>query len=546
MTDCKNCNTGFEITDKDREFYAKMDIPDPELCPKCRMQNRIAFRNFYNLYHRKCDLTGKQIISMYDSDAPFPVYEMNEWWGDKWDPLDYGQDMDFNRPFFEQLKELHMKVPRMNIMNTSCENSEYSNLAFDSKNTYLVFGNVKNEDCCYGHIVWQSKDCFDCLYVYRSEQCYECVDCFDCYNLAFSQSCEGCKDSMFLLDCTSVRDSFGCVGLKNKQYYIFNEPHTKEEYEKKMAEFNSGNKAFIDMAKKKMEELTKGHIVKNLHGINNENVTGDYLYNCKNVYDSYDAKNCEDCRYMATAESFSNSYDCNYSPAKSEWVYNCTASHGYNLRNCHNVLNESADMDYCDNCYASKDCFGAVGIKSGKYIILNKQYSKEEYEALKAKIIEHMKNTGEWGKYFPMDLSPFAYNETMAQEYVPLTQEEAEAKGLRWKNMGNKQNYKGPEKQIPDDIKDADEDIVKELLPCEKTGKLFKIIPQELKFLKEHNLPLPRRSWEVRHHDRMVLRNPRKLWDRSCQKCDKEIKTTYDESRPETVYCEPCYLNEAY
>jgi len=31
-----------------------------------------------------------------------------------------------------------------------------------------------------------------------------------------------------------------------------------------------------------------------------------------------------------------------------------------------------------------------------KYCILNKQYSKEEYEELVPKIIEHMQKTGEW------------------------------------------------------------------------------------------------------------------------------------------------------
>ena len=29
--------------------------------------------------------------------------------------------------------------------------------------------------------------------------------------------------------------------------------------------------------------------------------------------------------------------------------------------------------------------------------------------------------TGEWGEFFPSSLSPFGYNETVAQEYFPLT-----------------------------------------------------------------------------------------------------------------------------
>jgi hypothetical protein len=55
---------------------------------------------------------------------------------------------------------------------------------------------------------------------------------------------------------------------------------------------------------------------------------------------------------------------------------------------------------------------------------LNRQYTKEEYELLVPKIIEKMMSDGEWGEFFPAILSPFGYNETVAQEYFPLTREE--------------------------------------------------------------------------------------------------------------------------
>ena len=510
------------------------------------MRLRISFRNFFNLYRRKCDLTGRPIISMYDEQVPFPVYEMHEWWGDKWDPLDYGRDYDFNRPFFDQMKALVDVVPRMSIMNTNCENSDYSNLSMNSRNTHLVFGNIFNENCCYGHIVWRSKDCYDCLYLYRCEGCYECLDCVDCFNLAFSQSCENCSDSEFLLDCSSCRNCFGCVGLKDKEYFIFNEPYDKKSYEEKMKEFNSGSFQLVQMVQQKMRELKKDHVVKNFHGINCENVTGDYLYNCKNVFDSYDAKNCENCRYMATAESFFDSCDINFSPAKSELCYNCISIDGYRLRNCHNALKQSAYLDYCEDCYSSRHCFGCVGLRNKQYCILNKQYSKKEYEELRPKIIEHMKSTGEWGEFFPAELTPFAYNETMAHEYFPLSKEEAMAFGYRWKEEDIQKDSKGSSYTIPDDIKDVGDEVLEQMLKCEVSGKAYKIIPQELKYLKEHKLPLPRRSWEQRHKDRMALRNPRKLWDRKCAKCETGIKTTYSPDRPETVYCEACYLQEMY
>jgi len=63
---CKKCSINFEITNEDLEFYKKVspvfngekiEIPTPTLCPDCRQQRRISFRNFYKLYKSKCSAT---------------------------------------------------------------------------------------------------------------------------------------------------------------------------------------------------------------------------------------------------------------------------------------------------------------------------------------------------------------------------------------------------------------------------------------------------------------------------------------------------------
>jgi len=545
MKTCKQCKSPFEITPQDRQFYEMVAVPDPTLCPDCRVQRRMMFRNFFNWYHRKCDLTGKQIVSMYDKDAPFPVYEMHEWWSDKWDGKKYGRDVDFSRPFFEQLKDLSFSVPRMSINNINCENTDYCNMSVDSRNCYLVFGNVGNEDCYYGHIVWQSKNCYDCLYVYASRFCYQCVDCVNCYGLAFCTGCDNCSDSGFLVNCMGCRDCFGCVGLKNKSNYIFNKPYSKEEYDKMMKEFNRGNISHIAMAQKKVDELVGKEIVKYYHGFNCENVTGDYLYNCKNIFNSYDLKNCENCSYSATLDRFANCQDCNFSSPSNEWSYNSLTTTGHHLLMCHSSIN-SSDAAYCDNCFGCKDCFGCVGLKNQQYCVLNKQYSKNEFEAAVPRIIEYMRKTGEWGEFFPTDMSPFAYNETIAHEYYPLSKDEAEKRGFRWKKKDENKNYKGPKYQIADAIRDVPDDICKQILTCEKTEKPYKIIPQELKFYREQNLPVPRLCPDQRFRERMNLRNLRRLYDRKCGNCQKPIRTTYASDRPEKVYCEECYLKTVY
>ena len=126
-------------------------------------------------------------------------------------------------------------------------------------------------------------------------------------------------------------------------------------------------------------------------------------------------------------------------------------------------------MYYCELCFGNQNLFGCIGLRHKKYCILNKQYTKEEYEKMVAKIIQHMQQTGEWGEFFPKELSPFAYNETIAYEYFPLEKEEALAKGLRWYEDESEKMYRGPKYEIPDDIKDVNDEILKTILTCEET-----------------------------------------------------------------------------
>lgn len=532
----------------EERLYAEFALPLPSQCPECRRHARLLFRNFFHLYHRTCSLTGKKIISMYREDAPFPVYDTREWSSDRWDALDYGKSIDWSAPFFEQVGLLHRTVPRMTLLNFSCENSEYCNMAANTRGSYLVFGCVANEECMYGHSVWKCNQCYDCLYCYQSARCYECVDCMGCHSLAFSRACENCSSSSFLVHCTGCRDCFGCVGLKNKQYHIFNEPHSKEEYERKMKEFNSGSHRILAFAQTRLQKLVGTEIVKHYHGINCEDVTGDYLYNSKKTVECYDLKNSQDARYCTTGDGFVDCVDCDYigvSPI--ERCVSCLTAQGYELLFCHCCFNNSARLWYCDHCFATQDCFGCVGLKNKRYCILNKQYSKEEYEKLLPRLKEHMRANGEWGKFFPAALSPFAYNETIACEYAPLTREETLSKGWKWhEKVDADQSYLGPQSTVPDDIRDATDDIVHTIFTCESSGKLYKILPQELQFYREMKLPLPRKCFMERQRVRFASRNPRKLWDRACAKCAKPIQTTYAPDRPETVHCEKCYLEAVY
>ena len=147
-------------------------------------------------------------------------------------------------------------------------------------------------------------------------------------------------------------------------------------------------------------------------------------------------------------------------------------------------------------------------------------------------------------------MSPFGYNETLAQEYYPMTKEEAVKKGFNWQDTtsGTYEKETINKEKMPNTIGEVSENILNEILVCEDCEKNFKITKSEFDFYKRMGIPLPRKDFECRHKERMSKRNPRKLWHRKCMKkgCQNEFETSYAPNRSEIIYCERCYQQEVY
>lgn len=554
---CKNCGSEFEVADEDLEFYEKVspvfgrrkyEIPPPTLCPDCRQQRRLAWRNERNLYKRKCDATGKDIISVFSSEKVFPVYNNDYWYSDKWNALDYGRDFDFNRPFFEQFEQLMNEVPQLSRSAVGNYNSDYTNQSGWNKNCYLIFEADYDEDCMYSINIYESKKCLDVFCAMKCELCYDCLNCQNCYNLKFSQNCQNCSDSFFLKDCIGCKNCFGCVNLRNKQYYFLNEKYSKEEYERKISEINLETYANIKKMKENFRAHAKKFPHKYLNGTQNEDSTGDYLQNTQRCKNCFNVEESQDCKNVFEARNIRQTQDLTVFGSRDGADF-CYDNHeiGAGVRNvCFSdqVWEGGYDIYYSKLCIKnSKKLFGCVGLKHQEYCVLNKKYSAEDYESLVAKIIEHMQSTGEWGEFFPAEISPLAYNETMAQMYFPLEKEVAVSAGYGWKDKDEKE-YQVSDYKIPDRIENVSDDIVGRVLACEKCGKNYRIESSELKFYKRSGLPIPLECFECRHMERFGLRNPRRLYDRKCDKCGVELQTTFSPDRDEKVYCEECYLEE--
>ncbi len=559
---CQNCKKDFTIEPDDFGFYEKIKVPPPTWCPECRLIRRLSFNDVWSLYKRDCAKCGKKnMLSVFSPQRKRIVYCQKCWWADDWDGTEYAKEYDQTRPFLAQMKEFLDTVPwpALESAYLTLENSEYTNAVAYQKNTYMTFWADYCENTFYSSYLMTLKDSADCYRMKDCELCYEDVGCNKCYNTFFSEECDSCTDTWFSRSCAGCVNCFGCVNLRNKSYCIFNEQYSREGYFEKLKEFNLDSRSALNGIKQKARAFWDTYPRRAYSGNSlNVNVTGDYVYESKNAKNAYMVSGVEDSRYIGwiSVPSARDCYDYTGWGNGAELIYECmiVGEGANNVKFCYQSWPNALYNEYCIYTIASKNVFGCVSLKRKEYCILNKEYSKEEYEKLAAHIREDMvKNPyidalgREWkyGEFLPLDFSPFAYNETVAHRYFPKTQEEVAAYGMDWLEPETNQ-YAITKKadEIPDTITGTKDEIVNEVIACESCNKAFRVVSNELSLMRKLSMPLPSRCPTCRQKERFDRTNPPKLYDRNCDKCGNAMKTGYAPNRPEIVYCESCYQQE--
>ena len=582
--ECQNCKVEFEIMDEDLKFYERIKVPPPTFCPKCRFARRLAWRNERSLYKRLCDACKKQIISMHKPEAQFPVYCHDCWWGDKWDPLKFGREYDFSKPFFEQFIALQRVVPRLALYETENVNSEYCNHTAHAKNCYLVFGTWFSEDCGYGQTILESKNCWDCLFIKNCEMCFGSFDCERCYQTHFSQNCIGCSDSAFLYDCRNCQNCIFSFNLRNKNYHAFNKQISKDEFEKLKREILSSYTALQKEFAKFREVIRDKALHKFYTGARNTNVSGDFIYNSKNVLSSYYINDGENEKYAVRGGKGQKDAMDVFGVHAGELVYEAN-NIDFSSRTFFSVNGENnMDASYLVDSFNVQHSIGSISLRQKKYCVLNKQYSEKEYNEIKQQIIDqmivepyvdHKGRRYAYGDFFPIEISPFAYNESLAQEYLPITKRRAAELAYLWYDVEDKTYAVSRSwKELPDTIGEVNDSILSENIFCQawdvdknsaqehRCTKAFRITPNELTMYRKFNIPLPRKCPNTRNFEIFNLRNPVEFYHRRCMcdyktyqntikhlhhpegKCSNEFETSYAPERKEIVYCEQCYNAE--
>lgn len=559
---CQNCKKDFVIETEDFNFYEKIKVPPPTWCPECRQLRRYAWRNERNLYRRNCDLCGKSTVTIYSPNKPYKVYCNPCWWGDGWDPSAYGRDFDFSRPFFEQFAELQRDVPRMALLNKNSVNSEYTNHSGDNRNVYLSFAVFEGENIMYSTwVMKKSTDCMDCSFIYeKGERLYEVTDSRMSYECQYGVFLKDSSSCYYCYDCRGCNNCFMSTNLRNKSYAFRNKQYTREEYLKKMKELELSSFITREGLRKEFEDMMKQEAIhRYVISERNTSSVGSMLLDCKNVKQSFEVDDGEDCKYIYGATQIKDSMDMYHVG----WP---TTELCYEMQGCTRVVNcqfchlcyDNMNVSYSDTCQNSQNLFGCVSVKKGDYMIFNKKYLKADYLELKEKIIEHMKKTGEYGEFFPPQIAPVYYNETQGNLYMPMTKEEVLTKGWHWEEntLGTYGKETIKSASIPDKIEDVPDSYLNEIFACTACAKNYNITQNELLFYRKEKIPFPRKCPNCRYKRRFDFRPMRRLWHRSCvcdrpehgheAKCPNEFETPYAPDRTEKIYCESCYNKEVY
>src|SRR6185295_7241936 len=191
--------------------------------------------------------------------------------------------------FVEDFAGLLLKEPRYNVKIVNSENCDYADTALNSKNCYYTFGAFHSEMLFYSRYSRNCNSCSDMTFSFECEWCYGCVACNKCYSCDYCRYCSNCAHIAFCEDCTGCKDCLGCIGMYQRQYCIFNTQLTKEEYARRLGEFDLNNPHHRQLIKKRVEELKCTTPILGIHQTQTENCTGENLVQAKNAHMCFDA-----------------------------------------------------------------------------------------------------------------------------------------------------------------------------------------------------------------------------------------------------------------
>jgi hypothetical protein len=198
MPTCRLTGQEFIVSPFEKKLREEFGFPDPDMLPHFRIRHLMAFWPHWALHKRKCDKTGKEIISIFRPDCAYPVWHKDEWYSSANPP---SENFNFEEAFFPQAERLFKRCPIAHTIGTNSENCEYTDDWWFSRDCYLCHCGVYCENTRNSYRIIHCKDTTFATFCFECENSIDIINCEKCYACVYSLYLKNCRDVSFCYDC---------------------------------------------------------------------------------------------------------------------------------------------------------------------------------------------------------------------------------------------------------------------------------------------------------------------------------------------------------
>jgi len=548
---CPLTGEKWQLDQEEIGWLKKLAVPASDFSPLARQQIMAGYMIGYQWWWQRHPDTKKPVLTFVHPATKIKVLPDVEWF-DR-DFSSENQEPDSNRSFFDQFRDLQLKVPLNATRNTEVPENSIAINSFGDINSYF---NILNNG---------SKNSFFCIWTGKNEESAEMHnveagqrsvgvdDAARVFNSRYIRDCNNIQNSAFLFLASDLEMCFGAVNRKRKKFMFFDEQLTEGEYKEKISSIDLSSRKEVEKWKVRFDQVMRECVWPAKMSFDDEGSVGEYLYNTRNCKYCFQcvkaARDLYRCSFIA-ADTFDNAYCiCAYDVSNSigcvdlDVSINCKFC--YSCKSCQN-------LEYCMACYNCENCFGCVGLNRKQFYIFNKEYSEDEYWQLVDQIKCQMLDSGEYGQFFPLAFSPCYFPQSGAALYFGADEAigkqlgalefDPESEGAIGDDLIDKSKTRSS-KEIPDTAEELDPDEwVGVPIMDEEYGRRFAFLRPEIEFYRKFKIAPPNRHPVYRMQQMIRRANLAVFEEAVCTKCNKSLTVAKNLTFPErNIYCKPCY-----
>ena len=370
-------------------------------------------------------------------------------------------------------------------------------------------------------------------------------------NGKFVRESYDCNNCSFVFDCRNCENCFGATNKMNKKYLFFNEQLTKEEWEKKVAVIDFGDRIIVDEYRQKFRVLINEAVWPENFNERTSDCLGEYLTDSTRMKNCYLCRKNSDNEFWCTFTHFAgtNNAFCFGGAATSNSYYGIVGN-ASGCKFCEEAR-QCIDCEYCCQCSNCENCFACVGLNHKRFCLFNKQYMEEEYWILVDKLKTKMLERGEYGEFFPVNFSPSYFPQTCARLFFGADENFADLAGAKKfdpESAGavgelSASSVVRNADELPNHLSEFNDDLLGQTFFDNTTNRRFSYLRPELDFYRKTKIIPPKIHYVARMEGLFRELNAGIFIEARCINCKKDLTVAKNFTYPHRkIYCHSCYL----